>query len=235
MSVVILLLPTSFASATTSSSFVSVPSSITSNFNSQSIAAGDVIWFASVVQWVGTSPTVVTHVHFIHQKLTITEPNGTTLTRSVPSGRVEFNPTATSATTTWGTPFFPWETKVPIGYKGDVFLSGFAFFVPAGGLPGGTVVNWSGTFVSDLELLPVKCLDFNWKWSAAVYSNFTHSNSAIGVKPVDDNHLSAYLNSDHAGTPENFKLYLVAGARGGGGSNYTGSYSGTQGRDVCAS
>src|SRR5439155_361606 len=34
-------------------------------------------------------------------------------------------------------------------------------------------------------------------------------------------------NSDHAGTPEAFKPYVIGGARGGGGSNYTGSLSGT--------
>jgi hypothetical protein len=34
-------------------------------------------------------------------------------------------------------------------------------------------------------------------------------------------------NSDHAGTPENFKPFVIGGARGGGGSNYTGLYSGT--------
>jgi len=47
------------------------------------------------------------------------------------------------------------------------------------------------------------------------------------VKPVDDNRASAYQNSDHAGTPENFTPYVVGGATGGGGSNFTGSYSGT--------
>jgi hypothetical protein len=48
------------------------------------------------------------------------------------------------------------------------------------------------------------------------------------VKPVDDTKASAsYQNFDHAGTPESFKPYVIGGAMGGGGSNYTGSYSGT--------
>jgi len=38
---------------------------------------------------------------------------------------------------------------------------------------------------------------------------------------------SIYKNSDHAGTPENFKTFVVGGATGGGGSNFTGSYSAT--------
>jgi hypothetical protein len=44
---------------------------------------------------------------------------------------------------------------------------------------------------------------------------------------VDDGKLSIYHNADHAGTPENYKPYLTAGARGGGGANFTGSYSAT--------
>ena len=66
-----------------------------------------------------------------------------------------------------------------------------------------------------------------WKWAAAVYTNFSADYNALGVKPVDDNRASQYRNSDHAGTPENFKAYVIGGARGGGGSNYTGSLSRT--------
>jgi hypothetical protein len=60
-----------------------------------------------------------------------------------------------------------------------------------------------------------------------VYTSFSSNYTALGVKPVDDNSASIYQNADHAGTPENFKPYVIGGARGGGGSNYTGSYSGT--------
>jgi hypothetical protein len=35
----------------------------------------------------------------------------------------------------------------------------------------------------------------------------------LGVKPVDDNKASIYQNSDHAGTPENFKTFATGGAR----------------------
>jgi hypothetical protein len=66
-----------------------------------------------------------------------------------------------------------------------------------------------------------------WQWGAAVYTSFSSDNNAVGVKPVDDNKASQYKNSDHAGTPENFKARVTGGATGGGGANYTGSYSGT--------
>ena len=62
---------------------------------------------------------------------------------------------------------------------------------------------------------------------------FVSDYNLIGVKPVDDNHASVYQNSDHAGTPENFKMFVVGGATGGGGSNYTGGYSGTDTEGPC--
>jgi len=68
---------------------------------------------------------------------------------------------------------------------------------------------------------------------AAVYDKLSTNYSSLGVKPVDDNKASQYQNSDHAGTPENFKsnamngVTVIGGATGGGGSNYTGGYSGT--------
>ena len=49
----------------------------------------------------------------------------------------------------------------------------------------------------------------------------------MGVKPCDDNKASQYQNSDHCGTPEAYKNYVIGGGCGGGGSNYTGSGSGT--------
>src|SRR5204863_307298 len=51
--------------------------------------------------------------------------------------------------------------------------------------------------------------------------------NAIQAKPLDGSAHNPYNNSDHAGTPESFKSFVVGGARGGGGSNYTGSLSGT--------
>jgi len=73
-------------------------------------------------------------------------------------------------------------------------------------------------------------ISVQWQWAAAVYrfaGLLDQGYEGLGVKPVDDNKASLYKNSDHAGTPENFRRYVVGGARGGGGSNFTGSYSGT--------
>ena len=65
-----------------------------------------------------------------------------------------------------------------------------------------------------------------------MYRDLATDPGALHVKPVDDNDASSYRNSDHAGTPEFFEDDVIGGARGGGGSNYTGSYSGTGHADL---
>jgi len=89
-------------------------------------------------------------------------------------------------------------------------------------LPGGiNPVTWQGHFSSDTPSVSV-----NWQWGAAVYTNFNTDYNAVQVKPLDSA-TAQYHNSDHAGTPEAFRQAVLGGARGGGGSNYTGSYSAT--------
>src|SRR5205814_10063155 len=91
------------------------------------------------------------------------------------------------------------------------------------GLPASiNAVTWDGHFYSDTAGVNV-----NWQWAAAVYKPFSTNLSDLGVKPVDDSTASQYLNNDRAGTPENFKPYVLAGARGSGGTDYVGHYAGT--------
>ena len=140
----------------------------------------------------------------------------------MPDASVTFKPNA-AATTSFTTPSGPWTTTVPTSLAGNVFLDGLAFQVPIGGLPGGiNPVSWKGTFTSATPGVTVQ-----WQWAAAVYTTFSATGNLLGVKPVDDNDASSYKNSDHAGTPEAFRSFVIGGARGGGGANYTGSYSGT--------
>jgi hypothetical protein len=152
--------------------------------------------------------------------------NGTNYNLPVPNGKIVFSPGASVATTTFDSGTNTWTTTVPVNQSGDVFFSGLPLPLPAG-LPGGTnPVSWTAHFSSTTP-----GLSFNWQWGAAVYTSFGTGN-AIGVKPVESNG-SAYQNSDHAGTPENFKSFVVGGARGGGGSNWTGSWSGTDAGSAC--
>jgi hypothetical protein len=148
-------------------------------------------------------------------------------TLPVPDATVIFDPAATTATTTFSGGM--WVTTVPSsGLAGNTFFSGLSYLVPAN-LPGGIHnVTWSGTISSDTPGVSV-----NWKWAAAVYTSFSSDYNALGVKPVDDNKASIYKNADHAGTPENFKSFVTGGAMGGGGTNYTGGYSGSKSVRPC--
>jgi hypothetical protein len=200
----------------------SITSSIVSNFNGTAVPAGDYIWFNSVLKasGLGSSPVTIT---ITGASITFTA-NGTTYTLPVPDARITYSPTATTATTTFNTGLNMWITTVPSVGPGNQFMSGFAFPIPVGGLPGGiNPVTWQATINSDTHGVSV-----NWQWGAAAYTSFSGNLNALGVKPVDSNSQSQYLNSDHAGTPESFKLFVTGGARGGGGSNFTGSYSATK-------
>lgn len=197
-------------------------STISGNFNGTDIPAGDWIWFTSVlkVHGLGSQPVTIGFMGSIEFSV-----DGTVYVMSVPSALVTFSPFVTVATTVFTNG--QWVTTVPLsGLAGNVFLGGFAVQAPApNGFPGGIQpVTWQGTFFSVTPGLTVQ-----WQFAAAVYNNslFGENYNQLGVKPVDDNKASIYQNSDHAGTPENFESYVVGGATGGGGSNFTGSYSGT--------
>lgn len=191
------------------------------NFDGTAISKGNYIWFNSVLKPSGLGSHPVT---FRFTQQTITSSN---FTLSVPDATVTFDPVATLAATTFSGGM--WVTRVPSsGLAGNTFLSALSYLVPAN-LPGGIKnVTWSGTFTSDTPGVTLQ-----WQWGAAVYVKFSSDDNSLGVKPVDDNMASIYKNSDHAGTPEDFKSNVVngvtvtGGATGGGGSNYTGGYSGT--------
>jgi hypothetical protein len=194
---------------------------ITSDFNGTAIPAGYFIWFNQIVNVSGRGSNPAT-VHFTNASIKFTA-NNVAYNLPVPEGLIVFSASATRATTTFDTTNNRWVTTVPVGYNGNVFVAGLPFQVPAGGFPGGIKqVTWSGIFSSDTPTL-----SYSWKWAAAAYIQFSSNNNALGVKPVDGDKLNPYANSDHAGTPENYKSFVTGGARGGGGSNFTGSYSGT--------
>jgi len=198
-------------------------SSIASNFNGTAIKSGSTIWFNSVLSPSGLGAAPVTF-SFTNQTI-----SSSSFTVAVPDAQVTFDPAATSATTTFTGGM--WVTRVPSkGLAGNTFFSGVSFQVPAN-IPGGVKnVTWSGTITSDTPTASLQ-----WQWGAAVYTSFGPDYNSDGVKPVDDNKASAYKNSDHAGTPENFKSSVTGGATGGGGSNYTGSASGTVKIGPCCS
>lgn len=199
-------------------------SSISANFNGTPIQAGSTLWFSAVmkVSGVGTSPVTL---NMSGSTISFTA-SGTPYTIAVPNSSVKIDPGAGAATissTSSG-----WTETVPYPFSGNVLLDAVQLPVSAA-LPGGIQnVTWAGHFTSPQQSIAVQ-----WAWSAAVYKQFASDYNSLGVKPVDANNTSQYLNSDHAGTPENYKSYVTGGATGGGGSNYTGGLSGTGAVNSC--
>ena len=227
LKLVVLLTSILMAATQATAAYQECTSTITSNFNGTAINQGDYIWFTGVInlKGLGSSPTTL---YVSHASITFTANNQTYIVK-VPSSAITFSSATTLATTDY-VQLKPlslgkgWSTKLQSsGLAGNDLMTAVEFAVPAGGLPGGIKnIAFTATFSSFATGLTV-----NWQWGAAVYTSFDADYNNLGVKPVDDNKASKYQNSDHAGTPENFKSFVTGGAAGGGGSNYTGSYSAT--------
>jgi hypothetical protein len=197
----------------------SATSSITDSFFGPAINAGSTIWFSSKanVTGVGTNPATLS---VINASIHFTS-HGTAYNVPVPNATVTFSPTATTASTVFDTTSGTWETTVPSSYHGSVFLAGAAFAVPVR-LPADIHnVTWTATFQTD-----TKGMQVDWHWAAAVYSSFSTNYGALNVKAVHSSTLTAYHNFDATGTPEAFKSFVVAGARGAGHHDYTGQSTG---------
>jgi hypothetical protein len=74
-------------------------------------------------------------------------------------------------------------------------------------------------------------LSFSWQWSAAAYTLWPMNWNQAVVQPY---HGNGPTGSQHADTPDNTQVQksLIQGPRGGGGSNFTGSWSAT-GHGAC--
>jgi hypothetical protein len=197
-----------------------VISPISSNFNGTAIPAGDTVWFSSVVKLTGTAPTSPTVLNIQGGSVQFAV-GSTTYNLALPNAQITLDPTKTQATTSFNAATNTWITVAPTSFSGNLFLDGLAFKVPSGGLPGG--IN---PVTMTLDFSSSAPLSLNWQWGAAAYTSFGSDYGSLGVKP-SDSATTLYPNSDHAGTPEAFTQYVTGGARGGGGSNYTGSYSST--------
>jgi len=196
-------------------------SRITGAFNNNDIPIGRYIWFSAVVKvnYTGTYPLM----------LSFTDQN-------IASSRFNLNPkiarlvitdTVTQATTTFtGT---EWLTIAPPNISGNYFISGYSHLLPSTILRNLSAITWKGVWTASKP--GVSSVD--WKWSAAVYSNFSTDYTLLGVKSADGDTTTMYANNDPAGSPENYKLFTVAGARGIGIGDYVGTYTGPISRIPC--
>jgi hypothetical protein len=149
--------------------------------------------------------------------------NAVKVNQPMPDAKIVIDPDVTTASTTFDAEHNVWITTIPFDLDDNTFLTGTPWQVPAGGLPADVEpVTWCGTFASDTV-----GVDIEWRWAAAAYSSLGGDNTTLGVKPMDTDHDNPAANRDRAGTPENFKHFVVPGGSGEGRKNYTGSYSGS--------
>jgi hypothetical protein len=206
-----------------------------SNFNGTPVPAGSYIWFNAHFKANNVPQSGVT-IDFTNGNISFTA-GGTSYSLAVPNARITFSPSAMCSSTSFDSAT-GWSTTVPVSGDDEIFLTGLAWQVPSGGLPGGVnPVKFSGTYSSETSALG---LSIQMQWGAAAYSTFTTDYNALQIKA---GHQTAcgQNNGDHAGTPEGidsttnmpWKHYVVGGARGGGGSNFTGSWSGTLSINIC--
>jgi hypothetical protein len=192
-------------------------STITSAFNGIAVDPGSTVWFNCAARVIGLQSTTTLHVTDATVSFTA---NGSPYTVDLPDTTVTFSSLVVKASTSYSAAG-GWSVTAPLNMSNDnVFFGGAGLPVP-GGLPGMIQgVTWTGNFTADATGLTV-----NWKWAAAAYSSFGSDPASLGIKSVDGPLLDAvYANADKAGTPEAFKQFLVGGARGGGGANYTGAF-----------
>lgn len=198
---------------------------ISSNFNGTAVPSGSYIWFTAVGKLSGPVPSTPFTVDLINSQITFTstDPSHTAIVVNAPNAAITFGPSGTIASTSFSSG--AWNTTAAYNASGNVFLDAVAFKIPTGiSIKGANPVTWTASFSTNASS-PFK---LNWAWAAAAYSSSctnmgsTSTYGSLNVQPAD--------NSIHAGTPNTcgpISHYLEPGARGGGGSNWTGSLSGT--------
>jgi len=145
----------------------------------------------------------------------------------MPDGVVNFDTNApfTSTTTFSGTPGTSsarWTTTInPNSISDENFFVGAAIPVDQAIAGGGKATIRFTTQTDDAGL------SFSWQWSAAVYTYWPPDWNQAMIQPY-------HGNGRHADTPNNLQVQksLIQGPRGGGGSNFTGSWSAT-GHGAC--
>jgi hypothetical protein len=199
-------------------------SCIQSDFRNVAVPGGSYIWLNSIFRVRDVSKQVV-HISFVNSTVQFQYTDATgklvSVDLAVPNAQITIDPGVTAASTSFDPVNNVWNTTLPWDLDDNAFLSGMSWLVPAAGLPADVEpVNWCGTFAVD-----VTGAHIGWRWAAAAYSSaFSANNAVLGVKPMDTDGDNPG-NQDLAGTPEHYKQFLIPGARGKGGKNYTGTYS----------
>lgn len=217
------------------------PQALSYNVSEQGKNASEIVWFNSHFKLQGTVPSTDFTVNVTNQSITFG-----TATLSVPNAVITFSSTASCASTSFNTSTNEWETTIPLSYAthaDEIFSAGLAYVLPPSFPQNVNNVTWNVTFTSTAP-----SLQFQFQYGAANYlSSDTKGDvfpmtgggpdyNAMMIDPVHNTPTcNGYNNGDHSGTPENpsVKNLVTGGGSGGGGSNWTGSWSSTP-TYVCA-
>ncbi len=193
--------------------------SVDEDFEDASIIAGRTIWFNSAIKADPPTSSPLS-LHFDNVKIHFTV-NKADVSLDVPNATVIYDPEAKLATTHYDDSQDRWITTIPPSiYHKEAFLTGLAWPVAFDLPPKLKDVTWSGRFTSSAPAEKVE-----WKWAAAVYSNFAGDYKDLAIKPTNDEKANPYKNKDKPGTPQNHKPYVLKGGTGKGGKEYVGHYS----------
>ena len=143
----------------------------------------------------------------------------------IPNGKIVADNTVVSPTTSYDMGSNTWVTKVPPGYSSsDIFISGAIITSSTGFTVGaGKASTITGSFFSNRPSFKQA-----WFYGIGAYQP-PFDYSAIGGA----GQVVSVGGGVQAGTPIPEKAFLVAGGSGGGGSNFTGSYSSTDNYMTC--
>lgn len=144
---------------------------------------------------------------------------------SIPDGKIIADNTVTKPVTSYDMGTNTWTTKVPPGYStSDIFISGAIITSSTGfSITGSKSSTIKGFFFSNRPSFKQ-----SWFYGLAAYQppfSYSDISSAGQVTSVG--------GGIKAGTPVPEEQFLVAGGSGGGGSNFTGSYSSTDNFMTC--
>jgi len=193
------------------------PLYINSNFNGTPMSQYNYLWVNLHVKLNSypAADSVPMKIALINGSMDFTADN-VLYHATMPNAQIDFSDTATAASSSWNGMY--WHITCPRSQisNSELFLGGFAMQIPVGGFPGGIKpLKMNCTFKKNRT----ENVSMQWQWSAAVYTQFSMDYNDLGVQLIHTNL--------HAGAPTNYEPYVIGGAMGGGGSNYTGSWSAT--------
>lgn len=186
--------------------------SITSSFNSTDVPAGSYVWFNSNLRPSNLSPNSTTVITVTNATLNIA---GTIY--PIPNGQVTYDsdPNATFVPVSVYDPATnTWKSHVSVSTTANVFMTGLPIQFPAGLAGGQSPVIFTATFGSSTGVVTG-----TFQWGAAVYTQMPTDLNQLGVILLDNS------GGPLAGTPFNYRQFLIPGARGNGDGVYTGDFS----------